>query len=136
MIDKGISYVKNIFNYPNKRIKTFAELQNEFDLPTHEYLNYHKLISVLPKEWLRLLKDQVNQVKQEEPSLFKILNEQKQDKICKYMTDFQTKKLNNNDKTKAQHKWESNFPENRFDWKIYIAPYSSFAKTHTTKLPV
>ena len=76
-IDKGISYVKNIFDYPNKRIKTFAELQNEFDLPTHEFLNYHKLISSLPKEWMRLLKDQVNQVKQEEPSLFKILNEKK-----------------------------------------------------------
>ena len=68
-------------------------MQNEFDLPTHEFLNYHKLISALPKEWMRLLKDQVNQVKQEEPSLFKILNEKKQDKICKYMTDFQTKKL-------------------------------------------
>ena len=51
-----------------------------------------------------LLNDQVNQVNQEEPSLFEILNEQKQNKICKYMTDFQTKRLKINDKTKAQHK--------------------------------
>ena len=130
-IDKGISYVKNIFDYPNKRIKTFAELQNEFDLPTHEFLNYHKLISVLPKEWMRLLKDQVNQVKQEEPSLFRILNEKKKDKICKYMTDFQTKKLKNNDKTKAQHKWELNFPENRFDWKNIYSAIFDICKDNT-----
>ena len=80
---------------------------------------------------MRLLKDQVNQVKQEEPSLFKILNEKKQDKICKYMTDFQTKKLKNNDKTKAQHKWELNFPENRFDWKNIYSAIFDICKDNT-----
>ena len=41
-------------------------------------------------------------------------------KFVNFMTDFQAKKLKSNDKTKAQLKWELNFPENRFDWKKYI----------------
>ena len=100
--DKGIIYVKDIFDHRNKRIKTFGELQNEFELSTHECLNYHKLVSTLPKEWLRLLKEQFDQVNQNEASLFTIVNEQDQNNICKYMTKLQAQNSNNEEKTKAQ----------------------------------
>ena len=115
-IEKGINHIRHIFDNQNKRFKTFAELQTEFALPPNEYLNYYKLISSIPKEWLRQLKAQTLEIKQE-PALFTVVKAKDQNNICKYITDFQMKKSNSNEKPKAQRKWESYFQDVTFDWK-------------------
>ena len=91
-----------------------SKLQNEFALPTNEYLNYYKLISSIPKGWQRQFKEQIIEMNQE-PALFTFIKSQNQYNICKYMTDFQIRKINSNEKTKAQHKWESCFEDITFD---------------------
>ena len=74
-INKNILYIINIFDFDNKRVKRFSELQNEFGLPICECLNYHKMIASIPKTWIKKLKTQPNENDSDEISLFKIIAE-------------------------------------------------------------
>ena len=126
-INKNILYIRDIFDFDNKRVKRFSELQNEFGLPNRECLNYHKMIASIPKTWIKKLKTQPNENDSDEISLFKILAEKEQSNICQYITNFQIKHCTNTEKPKPQTKWEAAFPEKSLNWKeIYSKVFDTF----------
>ena len=91
-------------------------------------MSYYKLISSIPKEWLRQLKAQTLEIKQE-PAFFTVVKAKDQNNICKYITDFQIKnKSNSTEKTKAQRKWESYFQDVTFDWKSIFSNIFAICK--------
>ena len=75
-------------------------------------LNYYKMITSIPKTWIKKLKTQPNENESDEISLFKTLAENEQSNICRYIT-FQIKHCTNTEKPKSQTKWEAVFPEKK-----------------------
>ncbi len=54
--DKGIMYIKNIYDYRTKDFYTFNDVKNLYNLNNGDFLKYYTLIGNIKDEWKETLK--------------------------------------------------------------------------------
>ena len=110
--------MKDLYDNRNHSFLSFDNFKNKFGLNNTEFLNYHKLISNIPKEW----KNRVNNGENDEmePQLVDLII--KLEKPNKYL--YKRFLLKNKRLIKSEEKWNNVFAN--LEWKnIYQTVFKS-----------
>ena len=73
----GVKYIKDIFDYDNRRFYSYIDLIRKFDLPINDFLKYMSLIASIPAEWKTKIKNE-NNILEIQNKLLSKLNKSKQ----------------------------------------------------------
>ena len=110
-INKGVIYIKNIFR--NGRFLTFNEIKAIYNINNTEFLNYHKIISSIPRSWKTVLielgSEEILQTS------FLINKVTSVVKPCKFLYQYQICKISK--PIKAHDKWQIYLLQETLNWK-------------------
>ena len=104
--------IKSIYDTQVKKLKTFREIKEEFNLDDGDHLNYQRLITAIPAEWRKKLKnctgnhmEVIEREVQKSPLLHQILHK---DKIAKYVYPRALEKVSKSPKDTSFQIWNVN----------------------------
>ena len=118
----GIKYIKDIYDFKNKKLHAFEKLKELYNIPNQDFLKYLSLVQSIPNHWKSQLKHENGQVPLKSTMLNNILNAKETNKfVCNLLLQQCTV-----EKAKSEQKWNNIFPLEEFNWKkIYTTPLLS-----------
>ena len=112
-MEKGIKYIKHIFDYRTKEFYTFTDMKHIYNIPDSDFLKYNSLKLNIPTDW-KVKMQQANTNLENPTNMLEKLIKSKQ--INKLMYISQINNLSTHT-IKAEEKWNTIFPNEELQWK-------------------
>ena len=109
----GIKYIKDIYDFTNKKLHAFEKLKELYNIPNQDFLKYLSLVQSIPNHWKSQLKHENGQVPLKSTILNNILNAKETNKFV-YNLLLQQCTV---ERAKPEQKWNNIFPLEKFNWK-------------------
>ena len=116
----GIKYIKDIYDFTNKKLHAFEKLKELYNIPNQDFLKYLSLVQSIPNHWKSQLKHENGQVPLKSTILNNILNAKETNKFV-YNLLLQQCTV---ERAKSEQKWNNIFPLEEFNWKNNL--YNTF----------
>jgi hypothetical protein len=117
----GIKYLKDVFDYQNKRFYPYIDLTMKFNIPINDFLKYMSLIASIPLEWKAKIKNENDRIELGKNVPLKLKKSKQKNKLL-YNLQF-----NNNEDLiiPSRVKWAEEFENNNLEWNNIFNSYIS-----------
>ena len=126
LFNKGIKYIKDIFDSRSKLFYTFQYIKTSYLLNNTDFLNYHTLVQSIPKPWKANIKNNNILINTTDNNLLKKIS--KSTSPNKYLYNIQLNRIASNLIIKPHTKWDQEI--NNINWKnVHNIPLRALINT-------